>query len=168
MPKKEISIIIGSKSDLPTIKASTDILDEFKVGYDLKILSAHRTPKELSRYVKGLSKTNTKVIIAAAGGAAALSGVVASHTSLPVIGIPIETKALKGLDSLLSTVQMPPGIPVGTVTIGAQGAKNAALLAIRILALNNSRLKKALASYKSDMRKTVLDLNRRKSWEKEF
>ncbi len=168
MSKKEISIIVGSKSDLPTIKETTNILDDFKVGYDLKILSAHRTPEELSRYVKGLSKTLARVIIAAAGQAAALSGVVASHTSLPVIGIPIETKSLKGLDSLLSTVQMPAGIPVATVAIGAQGAKNAGLLAIRILALNNSRLKKALASYKSDMRKTVLDLNRHKSWKKEF
>lgn len=168
MHKREISIIIGSKSDLSTIKETTNILDEFKMSYDLKILSAHRTPDELSGYVKQLLKTDVKVVIAAAGGAAALSGVVASHTDLPVIGIPIETKNLKGLDSLLSTVQMPPGIPVATVAIGAQGAKNAALLAIRILALNNPGLKKALMRYKEKTRKNIISLNRKKSWKREF
>jgi 5-(carboxyamino)imidazole ribonucleotide mutase len=165
---KQIAIIIGSKSDLSTIKETTNILDEFKMSYDLKILSAHRTPDELSGYVKQLSKTDVKVVIAAAGGAAALSGVVASHTDLPVIGIPIETKSLKGIDSLLSTVQMPPGIPVATVAIGAQGAKNAALLAIRILALNNPGLKKALMRYKEKTRKNIISLNRKKSWKREF
>ncbi len=168
MSKKEISIIIGSKSDLPTVEETAKILDEFKVGYDLNILSAHRTPDELSRYVKGLSRTDVRVIIAAAGGSAALSGVVASHTDLPVIGIPIETKSLKGLDSLLSTVQMPPGIPVAAVAIGAQGAKNAALLAVRILALNNPGLKKALIRYKEEIKKSIIALNRQKSWKREF
>lgn len=168
MHKRQISIIIGSKSDLSTIKETTNILDEFKMSYDLKILSAHRTPDELSGYVKQLSKTDVKVVIAAAGGAAALSGVVASYTDLPVIGIPIETKNLKGLDSLLSTVQMPPGIPVATVAIGAQGAKNAALLAIRILALNNPGLKKALMRYKEKTRKNIISLNRKKRWKREF
>jgi len=164
MSKKPISIIMGSKSDLPTVQETTKILDEFKVGYDLKIFSAHRTPNELASYIKQFSKNSVKVVIAAAGGAAALSGVIASHTNLPVIGIPIETKALKGLDSLLSTVQMPPGIPVATVAIGKQGAKNSALLAIRILALGNLKIKKALDRYKQKMRKNVVALNKKTSW----
>ncbi|MFH0838824.1 MAG: 5-(carboxyamino)imidazole ribonucleotide mutase [Candidatus Omnitrophota bacterium] len=168
MAKNQVSMIIGSNSDLPIIQETAKILGEFKVPYELKILSAHRTPDELSRYVRGLSDAGIKVIIAAAGGAAALSGVVASHTDLPVVGVPVETKSLKGLDSLLSTVQMPPGIPVATVAIGAQGAKNAALLAVRILALHNPALKKALRAYKTKTKKTILALNRAKEWKKIF
>jgi len=147
----KVAIIMGSKSDLKTVEQTVSILKDFKVSFDIKILSAHRTPKELARYVESLNKKGTKVFIAAAGGSAALAGVIASHTTLPVIGIPIETKSLKGLDSLLSTVQMPPGIPVGCMSIGDWGARNAALYSIEILALSDKRLKGALQRYKKQM-----------------
>src|SRR3990167_2538018 len=124
---KPISIIMGSQSDLETIKEAMDLLKKFKVGFAVKVLSAHITPKELAGYVEAAPKKGVKVFIAAAGGAAALAGVVASHTILPVIGIPVETKSLKGLDSLLSTVQMPAGVPVAAVAIGEGGVRNSAL-----------------------------------------
>ena len=147
---KPISIIMGSQSDLETIKEAMDLLKKFKVGFAVKVLSAHRTPKELAGYVEEAPKKGVKVFIAAAGGAAALAGVVASHTTLPVIGIPIETKSLKGMDSLLSTVQMPSGIPVACMAIGKAGAKNAAIFALEILAINNQKLKNKLLRYKQD------------------
>ena len=131
----KISIIMGSQSDLETLRETINILQEFKVSFEARVLSAHRTPKELENYVEAAPKKGTKVFIAAAGGAAALAGVVAAHTTLPVIGIPIETSSLKGLDSLLSTVQMPGGIPVASMAIGKAGAKNAALFALEILAI---------------------------------
>lgn len=149
MPK--VAIIIGSESDLETVKYAAIILEKFGVDFDMEVLSAHRTPKELMTYIKMLESKNVKVVIAAAGGAAALAGVIASHTSLPVVGIPIETKSLKGLDSLLSTVQMPPGIPVGCMSIGIWGAKNAAIFALEILALQDKKLKAKLAKHKKDM-----------------
>lgn len=147
---KPISIIMGSQSDLETIKETIDLLKRFKVGFAVKVLSAHRTPKELARYVAEAPKRGVKVFIAAAGGAAALAGVVASHTTLPVIGIPIETKNLKGMDSLLSTVQMPAGIPVACMAIGKAGAKNAAIFALEILAVSNPKLKSQLLKYKQE------------------
>ena len=137
---KVISVIMGSQSDLGTVKETLNILKEFKVGFEAKVLSAHRSPKELMDYVEGAPKRGIKVFIAAAGGAAALAGVIAAHTHLPVIGIPMETKSLKGLDSLLSTVQMPAGVPVACMAIGKTGAKNAAYLALQILGLSDKKL----------------------------
>jgi len=153
---KVISIIMGSRSDLETVSETINVLREFKVGFEIKVLSAHRTPKELARYVEEAPKRGTKIFIAAAGGAAALAGVVAAHTPLPVIGIPIETKSLKGLDSLLSTVQMPGGIPVAAMAIGKAGAKNAALFALAILGIFDKRIAGKLGAYKKSMRAKVL------------
>lgn len=138
MKKILISIVMGSQSDFKTIQPAIDLLKEFKVGFEVKVLSAHRTPKELEVYISLAQKKGTRIFICAAGGAAALAGVVASHTILPVIGIPIETKSLKGLDSLLSTVQMPSGVPVASVAIG--NSKNAALLALEILGLTDKKI----------------------------
>ena len=149
---KQISILMGSQSDLETVNEAVNVLKEFKVDFDLKVLSAHRTPKEVAQYVESAPKSGIKIFIAAAGMSAALAGVVAAHTTLPVVGIPIETKNLKGLDSLLSTVQMPPGIPVACMSIGKPGAKNAALFALAILALNNAKISAKLISYKKKMR----------------
>ncbi|MFH1888740.1 MAG: 5-(carboxyamino)imidazole ribonucleotide mutase [Candidatus Omnitrophota bacterium] len=149
---KVISIIMGSQSDLDTLKEAIGILKEFRVGFDVKVLSAHRSPKELAKYLEEAPKKGIKVFIAAAGGAAALAGVIASHTTLPVIGIPIETKSLKGMDSLLSTVQMPAGIPVASMSIGKAGAKNAALFALEILGTNNKKINSMLAAYRNRMR----------------
>ncbi len=153
--KKPISIIMGSQSDLETVNEAINVLKEFKVGYEARVLSAHRTPKELAEYVEGVSKNGTKVFIAAAGGAAALAGVIAAHTIMPVIGIPIETSSLKGMDSLLSTVQMPAGVPVAGMAIGKAGAKNAALFAIAILAINDKQLTAKLKDYKGQMREKI-------------
>lgn len=153
---KLISIIMGSHSDLDTLNNTISTLKEFKVKTEIKVLSAHRTPKELSAYVEKSAKSGTKVFIAAAGGSAALAGVIASHTTLPVIGIPVETKSLKGLDSLLSTVQMPPGIPVACMSIGKWGAKNAALFALEILGLTDKKISRKLVLYKKNMRSKIL------------
>jgi 5-(carboxyamino)imidazole ribonucleotide mutase len=150
-----ISIIMGSKSDLDTVNEAINVLKEFNVGFEVKVLSAHRTPKELASYVQAAPGKGTKVFIAAAGGAAALAGVVASHTTLPVIGIPIETKSLLGLDSLLSTVQMPGGIPVASMAIGKAGAKNAALFALEILGITDKKIKPKLLAYKKNMRDSI-------------
>ena len=148
----KISVLMGSKSDLETVNETINILEEFKVDFEVKVLSAHRTPKEVVQYVESAPKSGTKVFIAAAGMSAALAGVVAAHTTLPVIGIPIETKNLKGLDSLLSTVQMPPGIPVACMSIGKSGAKNAALFALAILGINDPKISAQLVNYKKQMR----------------
>lgn len=153
---KPISIIMGSQSDLETVNEAIRVLKEFKAGFEVKVLSAHRTPKELSKYVEESPKRGVKVFIAAAGGAAALAGVVAAHTTLPVIGIPIETKSLKGLDSLLSTAQMPGGIPVAAMAIGKAGAKNAALFALAILGAFDRKIARKLDAYKKTMRLKVL------------
>lgn len=142
---------MGSQSDLETIKEAVGLLKEFKVGFEVKVLSSHRTPKELAKYVEEAPKRGIKIFIAAAGGSAALAGVVASHTILPVIGIPIETKSLKGLDSLLSTVQMPTGIPVACMAIGKSGAKNADLFALEILGISDKKIQAKLISYKKAM-----------------
>lgn len=153
---KPISIIMGSHSDLDTVKEAIDLLKEFKVNFEVKILSAHRTPKELAGYVEGAPRRRVKVFIAAAGGAAALAGVVASHSALPVIGIPIETKSLKGLDSLLSTIQMPAGIPVAGMGIGKAGVRNAAILAMEILGVADRKIQSRLIAYKKKMKAKVL------------
>lgn len=147
----KISILMGSQSDLETVSEAVNVLKEFKADFEVRVLSAHRTPKEVAQYVEAAPKKGTKVFIAAAGMSAALAGVVASHTTLPVIGIPIETKNLKGLDSLLSTVQMPPGIPVACMSIGKSGAKNAALFALEILGLSDAKITAGLVNYKKQM-----------------
>lgn len=147
----KVSIIMGSKSDADIVKIAADILKEFRVKCELKVLSAHRTPKELAVYIERLPERGVQVIIAAAGMAAALAGTVAAHTTLPVIGIPLETSTLKGLDSLLSTVQMPKGVPVACMAIGSAGAQNAALFACQILALHDAALQARLQKYKAEM-----------------
>jgi len=147
----KISILMGSQSDLETVSEAVNVLKEFKADFEVRVLSAHRTPKEVAKYVESAPKKGTKVFIAAAGMSAALAGVVASHTTLPVIGIPIETKTLKGLDSLLSTVQMPPGIPVACMAIGKSGAKNAALFALEVLGLSDAKIASKLVNYKKQM-----------------
>lgn len=152
---KKISILMGSQSDLETVNEAINVLKEFKVDFQVKVLSAHRTPKEVAQYVESAPKSGTKVFIAAAGMSAALAGVVAAHTTLPVIGIPIETKNLRGLDSLLSTVQMPPGIPVACMAIGKAGAKNAALFALEILGVSDAKIRAKLANYKKQMRISI-------------
>jgi 5-(carboxyamino)imidazole ribonucleotide mutase len=155
---KRISIIMGSQSDLETVSEAFNVLKEFRVGFDAKVLSAHRTPKELAEYVKSAPGRGVKVFIAAAGGAAALAGVISSHTTLPVIGIPVETKSLKGLDSLLSTVQMPAGIPVACMAIGKAGARNAALFALEILGITDKRIELSLSKYKKKMKLRIKNI----------
>jgi len=152
---KLISILMGSQSDLETLKETINCLKEFEVGFEIKVLSAHRTPKELVQYVENSEKKGTKIFIAAAGGAAALAGVVAAHTTKPVIGIPIETKSLAGIDSLFSTVQMPPGVPVACMSIGKWGAKNAAIFALEILGITDKVIQKKLIAYKNKMRQKI-------------
>lgn len=151
----KIGVIMGSKSDLPTMNECVDILKNFGVEYEIKIVSAHRTPNLMFDYAKEAKKRGLEVIVAGAGGAAHLPGMVASLTDLPVIGVPIESKTLKGIDSLLSIVQMPGGVPVATVAIG--GAKNAALLAIKILALKNEKLAEKIVEYRENMERMILD-----------
>jgi 5-(carboxyamino)imidazole ribonucleotide mutase len=152
----KISILMGSESDLETVNETISVLKDFKINFQAKVLSAHRTPKEVAQYVQKASKSGTKIFIAAAGMSAALAGVVAAHTTLPVIGIPIETKNLKGIDSLLSTVQMPAGIPVACMAIGKAGAKNAALFALEILGVSDTKIKTKLINYKKQMRLKIL------------
>ena len=154
----QVAIMMGSESDLPTMEEAAKILKDFGVGVEMRVLSAHRTPKECAAYAEELKGRGVKVVICGAGGAAALAGVVAAHTSIPVIGIPIETTALSGMDSLLSTVQMPPGVPVAAVAIGKPGAKNAGLLALRILALADKTLGKKLEKYRNDQREKILKI----------
>lgn len=146
--KNQVSIIMGSKSDFATMKLASDILNEFGVSHDTKVVSAHRTPKRLYEFAENAAKDGIKVIIAGAGGAAHLPGMVAAITTIPVLGVPVESKSLKGLDSLLSIAQMPYGIPVGTLAIGEAGAKNSALLAVAILALNDQKLAKKLTDFR--------------------
>jgi 5-(carboxyamino)imidazole ribonucleotide mutase len=135
-----VAIIMGSRSDWPTMKVAADALDSLGVAWEAKVVSAHRTPDRLFDFAKGAKAAGFKVIIAGAGGAAHLPGMAASMTTLPVLGVPVKTKALKGLDSMLSILQMPGGIPVGTLAIGEAGAKNAGLLAAQILALSDEAL----------------------------
>lgn len=155
MEKPLVSIVMGSDSDLSVMKEASDILNQFDVPHETLILSAHRSPEETARYAKQAKNNGIRVIIAGAGGAAHLAGVIASLTTLPVIGIPIKTPALNGADSLFSIVQMPPGIPVATVGINA--AKNAGILAAQILALSDSALQKKLEDYKKSLSKSVLE-----------
>lgn len=144
-----VSILMGSDSDLPAMKEASAICDEFGIGYEMKVISAHRTPHLLAEYISDAEKKGIKVIIAGAGGAAHLPGVAAAYTILPVIGIPIKTSALGGVDSLYSIVQMPPGIPVATVAIG--GGKNAGILAMEILAVGNEELSNKMKDFKKKL-----------------
>ncbi|HLA95715.1 MAG TPA: 5-(carboxyamino)imidazole ribonucleotide mutase [Pyrinomonadaceae bacterium] len=154
--KPVVAIIMGSKSDWATMEQASLILDEYGVPHETKIVSAHRTPDLLFEFAKSAEGRGIEVIIAGAGGAAHLPGMCASQTVLPVLGVPVESKALKGLDSLLSIAQMPAGVPVGTLAIGEPGAKNAALLAISILANSRPELRKKLHIFRAKQTKTVL------------
>ena len=152
MPPSEarsVAIIMGSQSDWQTMKHAAETLDALQIGYQTRIVSAHRTPERLYAFAKGAKAEGFKVIIAGAGGAAHLPGMTASLTSLPVFGVPIESKALSGQDSLYSIVQMPPGVPVGTLAIGQAGAINAALLAASVLALNDAALARRLEAWRA-------------------
>jgi len=144
-----IAIIMGSTSDWPTMKHAADALDALNIAYESKVISAHRTPDRLVDFSKGAAKAGYKVIIAGAGGAAHLPGMAASMTRLPVLGVPVESKALSGMDSLLSIAQMPGGIPVGTLAIGKAGAKNAGLMAAAILALSDADIAKSLDEWRA-------------------
>lgn len=157
MSNIKIAIIMGSKSDAPVMEAAEKILQEFGVAYECKVLSAHRTPHETAEYAQRLKERGVQTVICGAGMSAALSGVVAAHTTLPVIGVPLNTSDLNGLDALLSTVQMPSGVPVGCVAIGKGGAKNAAFLALRILGVNDSEVERKLVEYRESQRKKILE-----------
>ena len=149
MSQPQVSVIMGSKSDLSVMEKCSGMLDNFGISYEVKILSAHRMPEATSGYAKSLEKRGIKVIIAGAGGAAHLPGTIASHTILPVIGVPLDSSALQGLDALYSIVQMPAGVPVACMAVGVAGAKNAAILAVKILSLSSPELKKKVEEYKA-------------------
>ncbi|WP_422365496.1 5-(carboxyamino)imidazole ribonucleotide mutase [Pelagibius sp.] len=153
----EVGIIMGSQSDWPTMKHAAEVLDALGVGYETRIVSAHRTPKRLYDYAGGARERGLKVIIAGAGGAAHLPGMAAAMTPLPVFGVPVESKALSGQDSLLSIVQMPGGVPVGTLAIGKAGAINAGLLAAAVLALSNPALAAALDDWRAKQTAAVAE-----------
>ena len=151
-----VAVLMGSKSDWDTMRHASEMLSKFEVPHECRVLSAHRTPAETTEYASGAEGRGIQVVIAAAGGAAHLAGVVAAHTLLPVFGVPMESQSLKGLDSLLSTVQMPAGIPVGTLAIGKPGAINAALLAVAVLAAGRPELKEKLRQFRREQAASVL------------
>jgi 5-(carboxyamino)imidazole ribonucleotide mutase len=155
MNKPLVGIIMGSDSDLPIMKEAADILNEFQISYEIKIVSAHRTPNLMYEYAKSAESRGLKIIIAGAGGSAHLPGMVASLTTLPVIGVPVQTKTLNGIDSLYSIVQMPPGIPVATVAIN--GAKNAGLLAAKILGISDKKIQDKVELYSKNLENTILE-----------
>lgn len=157
--KPLIGIVMGSDSDLPTMTAASKVCEEFKIPYEMRILSAHRTPVDMAKYAQEAHVRGIRVIIAGAGGAAHLPGMIAAHSPLPVIGVPIRTEALGGLDSLLSIVQMPGGVPVATVAIG--GAKNAALLALEILGTSEEKILKMMIDYKQKAAEESREKNKR-------
>jgi 5-(carboxyamino)imidazole ribonucleotide mutase len=157
MGKALVGIIMGSDSDLPVLKEAAEILEEFGVPFEINVLSAHRSPNKTHEYVKSAKEKGLKIIIASAGMAAHLAGAAAANTTLPVIGVPVMSKSLDGLDALLSTVQMPPGIPVATVAIN--GAKNAGILAVEILATSDEKLSEKLEEYKKGLEANVLKKN---------
>jgi 5-(carboxyamino)imidazole ribonucleotide mutase len=153
--KTSVGIIMGSQSDWPTMKAAADMLDALRIRYETRIISAHRTPDRMTAYAKGAEIRGLQVIIAGAGGAAHLPGMVASMTTLPVLGVPVQSRALKGLDSLLSIAQMPGGVPVATFAIGEAGAKNAGLHAAAILGLQDAGVKKRLDAWRAKQTRSV-------------
>ena len=160
--KHKVAIIMGSDSDLPTMSEAQKVLEEYGVDCEVKILSAHRSPDDTAQFAKSARKNGFSVIIAGAGAAAHLAGVVASHTTLPVIGVPMESSELKGIDSLLSTVQMPSGVPLATVAIGRAGAKNAGILALEILGVADKTIEKKLDGLKRMLVENVRSKNRPK------
>ena len=151
-----VAVLMGSKSDWECMRHASETLAKFDIAHECRVLSAHRTPKETADFVAGAEGRGVEVVIAAAGGAAHLAGVAAAHTVLPVLGVPMESQSLKGLDSLLSTVQMPAGIPVGTLAIGKPGAVNAALLAVAILAASRPALREKLREFRQEQAAAVL------------
>jgi phosphoribosylaminoimidazole carboxylase PurE protein len=157
----KIAILMGSDSDLEVMKEAVDVLKKFEIVCDLNVLSAHRSPRLVAEYASEARKNGFKVVICGAGGAAHLAGVVAAHTTLPVIGVPIDATSLKGMDALLATVQMPAGIPVATVAIGKAGARNAGILAVQILAVEDVRLAAKLEDFKKDLEKGVAEKNKK-------
>lgn len=159
LAKPLVGIIMGSRSDWETMREAAQVLTEFGVAHECRVVSAHRTPAWMFQYANEAESRGLQLIIAGAGGAAHLPGMVASCTVLPVLGVPVQSKALQGLDSLLSIVQMPGGIPVGTLAIGSAGAKNAGLLAVRMLANNNPSLREKLRAWMQQQTQTVMDNN---------
>jgi phosphoribosylamine--glycine ligase len=151
----KVLIVMGSDSDLPVMESAAKLLDEFNIPYHMTVSSAHRTPDRTLKLIKNSEKNGVEVIIAGAGAAAHLAGVIASHTTLPVVGIPIDSSPLQGIDALYSTVQMPPGIPVATMAVGKAGAKNAGIFAAQILGLKDPEIAAALKEYKKKMAKEV-------------
>jgi len=153
--KAEVGIVMGSDSDWSIVKSATETLASFGIAYEVRVISAHRTPELASEYASSAEKRGLKIIMSAAGGAAHLGGVLAAHTILPVIGIPIKGGAINGVDSLLATLQMPSGIPVATVTLGSAGPINAAVLAAQILAVGRAGMRKKLVAYKAQLKEKV-------------
>jgi phosphoribosylaminoimidazole carboxylase PurE protein len=158
-----VGVLMGSKSDAEVMKSCTDTLSEMKIPHEVRVLSAHRTPQQTREYAENAASRGVHVMIAGAGWAAHLAGVIAAHTTLPVIGVPIDSSPLQGMDSLLSTVQMPPGIPVATVSIGKGGATNAAVLAAEILALKFPDIAKTLKAYRGGLTRKALEAAQTKS-----
>jgi len=159
--KARVGIVMGSDSDLPVMQAAADFLHSMNIPYEVKVSSAHRTPEAASDYARTAKSRGLQVIIAGAGMAAHLAGVLAAHTNIPIIGVPIDASSLNGLDALLSTVQMPPGVPVATMGIGKAGAKNAGVLTARILALNDKKIAAKLDAFKKEMAKQVEAKNKK-------
>ncbi len=157
MAQPVVGVIMGSRSDWETMQHACSTLDELGVAYETRVVSAHRTPDLMAEYASGAADRGLQVVIAGAGGAAHLPGMTAAHTHLPVLGVPVESQALKGMDSLLSIVQMPAGVPVGTTAIGRAGAVNAALLAAAIVALSDDGLRERLRAFRATQTRTVLD-----------
>ena len=158
-PPPVVGIVMGSASDWPNLEPATALLQEWGIGFEVSVASAHRSPQRAQAYAREAAGRGLKIIIAAAGAAAHLAGVLAAETTLPVIGVPLPSSSLQGMDSLLSTVQMPAGVPVATMALGSAGAQNAALLAAQILALNETRLQKKLKEYKRDLAAEVVQQN---------
>jgi phosphoribosylaminoimidazole carboxylase PurE protein len=159
--RPKVAIVMGSDSDLPVMKSAVKVMSKFNISFELKVLSAHRTPDAAHKFAETASQRGIKVIIAGAGGAAHLAGVLASRTTVPIIGVPMPTDRAGGIDSLFSIVQMPRGVPVATIGIGSSGAQNAALLAIQILALSDEELKTQLERFRSEMTESVEEADRR-------
>jgi 5-(carboxyamino)imidazole ribonucleotide mutase len=154
--KPPVAIVMGSKSDWATMRHAAEMLDELGIGYEARVVSAHRTPDLMATFAKEAADRGIRIIIAGAGGAAHLPGMIAAHTRLPVLGVPVESKMLRGVDSLLSIVQMPAGIPVGTLAIGEAGAKNAALFAASVLALSDDAVRSSLDRFREEQTAKVL------------
>ena len=158
MENIKVVIIMGSKSDLAVMEEAAKVLKDFGFLNEMKVLSAHRTPEETAQYAQGLKGRGVQAVICGAGMSAALSGVVAAHTTLPVIGVPLEASSLDGIDALLSTVMMPPGVPVGAVAIGIPGAKNAAYLALRIMGVTDKDIEGKLEDFRKEQARKILDI----------